>query len=77
MATVITQDKAGMASAVTRSLTKLIQYLLLHLLTALAVALDRYRGCRTILVEGGDHGLSTFADHVDTVIEFCGIARKA
>jgi uncharacterized protein len=39
-------------------------------------ALDRYRGCRTILVEGGDHGLSTFADHVDAVLDFCGIGRK-
>jgi|SRR5262245_5453433 len=41
------------------------------------LALDHYRGCRAILVEGGDHGLSTFADQVDTVLEFCGIARKA
>jgi predicted esterase YcpF (UPF0227 family) len=39
-------------------------------------ALDRYRGCRTILVEGGDHGLSTFADHVDAVLDFCGVGRK-
>ena len=40
-------------------------------------ALDRYRGCRSILIEGADHGLSTFADYVDAVLEFCGIARKA
>jgi uncharacterized protein len=39
-------------------------------------ALDRYRGCRTILVEGGDHGLSSFADHVDAVLDFCGVGRK-
>lgn len=39
-------------------------------------ALGRYRGCRTILVEGGDHGLSTFADHVDAVLDFCGVGRK-
>jgi uncharacterized protein len=39
-------------------------------------ALDRYRGCRTILVEGADHGLSTFADHVDAVLDFCGVGCK-
>jgi uncharacterized protein len=34
-------------------------------------ALDRYRGCRSILIEGGDHGLSSFADYIDTVLAFC------
>lgn len=34
-------------------------------------AVERYRGCRQIVTGGGDHGLSDFADHVDTVIEFC------
>lgn len=34
-------------------------------------ALDRYRGCRSILIEGGDHSLSSFADHVDAVLAFC------
>lgn len=40
-------------------------------------AVARYRGCRQIVIEGGDHGLSAFADYVDIVLEFCGIARKA
>ena len=40
------------------------------------LALDRYRGCRTILVDGSDHGLSSFADHVDAVLDFCGVGRK-
>ncbi len=34
----------------------------------------RYRGCRQIVIEGGDHGLSTFADHLDAVLTFCGFA---
>jgi uncharacterized protein len=36
-------------------------------------AVDRYRGCRQIVIEGGDHGLSDFASHLDAVLEFCGI----
>ena len=35
-------------------------------------SLERYRGCRQIVIEGGDHGLSDFAHHVDTVLGFCG-----
>ena len=32
------------------------------------VALERYRGCRTLVIEGGDHGLSSFADYLDPVM---------
>jgi hypothetical protein len=39
-------------------------------------AVARYLGCRQIVIEGGDHGLSDFADHVDAVLDFCGCARK-
>jgi predicted esterase YcpF (UPF0227 family) len=35
-------------------------------------AVARYRGCRQIVIEGGDHGLSSFADYLDTVLGFCG-----
>jgi uncharacterized protein len=35
-------------------------------------AIARYRGARQVVIEGGDHGLSDFALHVDAVIEFCG-----
>lgn len=34
-------------------------------------AVERYQGCRQIVIEGSDHGLSDFAEYVDTVIEFC------
>jgi predicted esterase YcpF (UPF0227 family) len=39
-------------------------------------AVARYRGCRQIVIDGGDHGLSDFAEHVDAVLDFCGYARK-
>ena len=32
------------------------------------VALERYRGCRTLVIEGGDHGLGSFADYLDPVM---------
>jgi predicted esterase YcpF (UPF0227 family) len=38
-------------------------------------AVARYRGCRQIVIKGGDHGLSGFADCVDAVLDFCGVAR--
>ena len=37
-------------------------------------AVERYRGCRQIVIEGSDHGLSEFADHVNAVLEFCGVS---
>ena len=37
-------------------------------------AVARYRGCRQIVIDGSDHGLSDFADYVDAVIEFCGVS---
>ena len=38
-------------------------------------AVERYRGCRQIVIEGGDHGLSDFASYLDTVIGFCDEVR--
>jgi len=35
-------------------------------------AVTRYRGCRQIVIEGGDHGFSDFDRYLDTVLEFCG-----
>jgi predicted esterase YcpF (UPF0227 family) len=37
-------------------------------------AVVRYRGCRQIVIEGGDHGLTAFADYLDIVLRFCGVA---
>ena len=36
-------------------------------------AVERYRGCRQIVIEGGDHSLGQLADYLDSVLEFCGI----
>ena len=40
-------------------------------------AVERYRGCRQIVIEGGDHGLSDFDKYVDAVLEFCGMSLPA
>jgi predicted esterase YcpF (UPF0227 family) len=37
-------------------------------------AADKYRGARQIVIEGGDHGFSDFADHLDAVFDFFRIA---
>lgn len=34
-------------------------------------AVRKYRGCRQVLVEGGDHAFSGFAEHLDAVLAFC------
>jgi len=39
------------------------------------LAVERYRGCRQNVIEGGDHGLGQIADHLDDALEFCGFAR--
>lgn len=36
-------------------------------------AVEKYRGAQQVVIEGGDHGFSNFADYLDTVLEFCGI----
>jgi uncharacterized protein len=35
--------------------------------------LAKYPGARTVLVDGGNHGLSDFALYMDAVLAFCGI----
>jgi predicted esterase YcpF (UPF0227 family) len=36
-----------------------------------------YPGARQHIIQGGDHGISTFADYLDDVLAFCGIDLKA
>jgi predicted esterase YcpF (UPF0227 family) len=38
-------------------------------------AVERYRGCRQIVHEGDDHGLSRFADYLDVVLAYCEVTR--
>jgi hypothetical protein len=37
-------------------------------------AVERYRGCRQLVIEGSDHGLSEFGDYLETVLEYCGVS---
>jgi len=37
-------------------------------------AVERYWGCRQLVIEGSDHGLSDFGDYLDIVARFCGVA---
>jgi len=50
------------------------RYLLIHTtgdeLLDWRVAVQRYQGCRQIVVEGSDHGFSEFGDYIDSVLEF-------
>ncbi|RDE51573.1 MAG: esterase [Candidatus Accumulibacter meliphilus] len=37
------------------------------------LAVERYAGCRQLVVEGGDHSFTRFPDFVPQIIEFCGL----
>ncbi len=39
--------------------------------------LRHYPGARTRLIDGADHALAQFADHVDEVLAFCGVQGQA
>lgn len=41
------------------------------------LAVTKYAGCEQIVVDGGDHGFSNFADYLDVVLGFCGAGRMA
>jgi predicted esterase YcpF (UPF0227 family) len=36
-------------------------------------AVAKYAGARQVIVEGGDHGFSSFTDHIDDVLRFAGM----
>jgi predicted esterase YcpF (UPF0227 family) len=40
-------------------------------------AVERYRGCRQIVIEGGDHGLSDFATRLDAVFDHLDAPRRS
>jgi len=40
-------------------------------------AIEKYRGARQIVIEGGDHGFSGFAEYLDEVIAFCGTEAES
>jgi predicted esterase YcpF (UPF0227 family) len=50
------------------------RYLLMHTtgdeLLDWRIAVDHYRGCRQVIVQGCDHGFREFGDYLDIVLEF-------
>lgn len=36
-------------------------------------AVEKFRGTRQIVVEGGDHGFASFAEHIDAILRFAGL----
>jgi predicted esterase YcpF (UPF0227 family) len=50
------------------------RYLLIHTtgdeLLDWRIAVDRYRGCRQVVIDGSDHGFSEFGDYIDIVLAF-------
>lgn len=53
---------------------RLDRYLLMHStgdeLLDWRIAIDHYRGCRQVVVQGSDHGFREFGDYLDIVLEF-------
>src|SRR5262245_10395900 len=39
-------------------------------------AVERYRGCRQLVIEGGDHSFSSFAEQLGAILEFCGSGKS-
>jgi predicted esterase YcpF (UPF0227 family) len=38
-------------------------------------ALEKYQGCPLVLEEGGDHSFTGFENHIEQILEFCGIGH--
>lgn len=38
------------------------------------LAVDKYAGAQQIVIEGGDHSLQSFPEHLDTILRFAGLA---
>ena len=40
-------------------------------------AVERYQGCRQLIIAGSDHGLSDFAGYLDLALAYCGFTAPA
>jgi len=38
------------------------------------IAVRRYVGAKQVVVQGGDHSLASFADHIPLILNFAGMA---
>lgn len=65
---------AQLARLYAPSPAKMDRYLLMHTtgdeLLDWRVAIDHYRGCRQVIVQGSDHGFAEFGAYLDIVLEF-------
>jgi len=39
-------------------------------------AMEKYRGAVQVVVQGGDHGFSRFADYLDLILDFAALSQK-
>jgi len=72
---VLTEEHLGqLAELQVRKPARLDRYLLMHTtgdeLLDWRIAVDHYRGCRQVVVQGSDHGFKEFGDYLDIVLEF-------
>ena len=72
---VLTEEHlAQLAGLHVRNPAKMDSYLLMHTtgdeLLDWRIAVDHYRGCRQVIVQGSDHGFREFEDYIDIVFEF-------
>lgn len=35
-------------------------------------AVEKYRGAKQVVIEGGDHGFQNFSDYIPLILEFAG-----
>jgi hypothetical protein len=65
---------AQLAALQVQKPASLERYLLIHTtgdeLLDWRVAVEHYRGCRQVVVQGSDHGFGEFGDYLDIVLEF-------
>jgi predicted esterase YcpF (UPF0227 family) len=40
------------------------------------VAVKKYAGARQLVIEGGDHSLKSFPEHIPLILDFAGLARS-
>ena len=72
---VLTEEHlAQLAGLNVPKLARLGRYLLIHTtgdeLLDWRIAVDHYRGCRQVIVQGCDHGFREFGNYLDIVLEF-------
>ncbi|HWH46974.1 MAG TPA: YqiA/YcfP family alpha/beta fold hydrolase [Burkholderiales bacterium] len=72
---VLTEEHlAQLADLQVRKPARLDRYLLMHTtgdeLLDWRIAIEHFRGCRQVIVQGSDHGFAEFGDYLDLVLEF-------